>query len=140
MRTVRTRGREVKNLIITCINILNGWPLTVPFLWKTYQDRQFWSYSILFKFILVSFLYLYFKQTGFFSRLFASPRQVSSAIKCLKVTLSEVVNYLFYNVEIKTVESLSIDLLCFSKKLQYRLLRKLFCYFYICHRNTCSHE
>ena len=58
---------------------------------------------LLFKDFPVLFsLFINCKQTGNFFRLLADPLRVSSAVGCLKVTLSEAVYYFSYSVETET--------------------------------------
>ena len=96
--------------------------------------------------ILLRFLFLRFKdfftvfslfdnceQTENVFRLLTYLLEVSCLIECLKVILSVVVYYLSYSLETETVKSLSIDLLCWSTNVQYRLLRMLLYYIYIFH-------
>ena len=56
-------------------------------------------------FSIVFSLFVNCKQTGNFFRLLAYLLQVSSAIECLKVTLSEAVYYLSYSLKVTLSEA-----------------------------------
>ena len=69
------------------------------------DTRNIFSYLLflLFKdFPVLYSLFINCKQTGNFFRLLAYPLRVSSAVECLKVTLSEAVYYFSYSVETET--------------------------------------
>ena len=90
---------------------------------------------LLFKdFSIVFSLFVNCKQRSTFFGLLAYPLQVSSAIEFLKLTLREAAYYLSYSVETKPVKCLSINLSSWSTNFKYSLLRKLLCYFCICHK------
>ena len=82
---------DMGNICVVGLPLLDTHNILSYFLFLLFKD-----FPILFS------LFINCKQTGNFFRLLAYPLRVSSAMECLKVTLSEAVYYLSYSVETET--------------------------------------
>ena len=79
------------NICVVRLSLLDTHNILSNFLFLLFKD-----FPILFS------LFINCKQTGNFFRLLAYPLRASSAVECLKVTLSEAVYYFSYSVETET--------------------------------------
>ena len=82
---------DMGNICVVRLPLLDTHNILSYFLFLLFKD-----FPILFS------LFINCKQTGNFFRLLAYPLRVSSAVECLKVSLSEAVYYLSYSVETET--------------------------------------
>ena len=79
------------NIYVVRLSLLDTHNILSHFLFLLFKD-----FPILFS------LFINCEKTGNFFRLLAYPLRVSSAVECLKVTLSEAVYYFSYSVETET--------------------------------------
>ena len=94
-----------RQIQISLFNIGNFCVVRLPLL-DTHNIFSYFLFLLFKDFSIVFSLFVNCKQTGSFFRLLAYPLQVSSAIECLKVTLSEAVYYLSQRVETETAKKL----------------------------------
>ena len=82
---------DMENICVVCLPLLDTHNIFSYFLFLLFKD-----FPVLFS------LFVNYKQTGNLFRLLAYPLRVSSAVECLKVSLSDVVYYLSYSLETET--------------------------------------